>query len=142
MNELKAYCKELDLNYEGDNRDIIFTSWIKDVDRAIAGLDIMALTSLNEGTPVSLIEAQAAARPVISTDVGGVRNVMSANGGIIVPSNDLEQLTTNLEKLVNNADLRFSMGEDGRAFVTEKFNVNRLASDMNSLYTSLLDKDV
>jgi glycosyltransferase involved in cell wall biosynthesis len=57
---------------------ITFTSWIVEVDRVYAGADIVALTSLNEGTPVSLIEAQAAGKPIVTTDVGGIRDVLVA----------------------------------------------------------------
>ena len=58
---------------------LVFTSWRNDVDVICAGLDIIALTSLNEGTPVSLIEAQAAGKPVISTRVGGIADVVLEN---------------------------------------------------------------
>ena len=85
--------KELNINYKEevynpesdkliDKKDdtiiseVIFTSWIKEIDKALPGLDIVALTSLNEGTPVSLIEAQAANIPIVSTNVGGIENVV------------------------------------------------------------------
>ena len=55
---------------------VVFTSWRTDVDTICAGLDIIALTSLNEGTPVSLIEAQAAGKPIVSTRVGGIADVV------------------------------------------------------------------
>src|SRR5687767_3214470 len=58
--------------YPHKEGDLIFTSWRTDIDVVCAGLDIIALTSLNEGTPVSLIEAQAAGKPVVSTRVGGI----------------------------------------------------------------------
>jgi glycosyltransferase involved in cell wall biosynthesis len=69
----------LDFTYYPRNdraAQLVFTSWIKEVDIAVAGLDIVVLTSLNEGTPVSLIEAQAGGKPVVSTRVGGVENVV------------------------------------------------------------------
>jgi glycosyltransferase involved in cell wall biosynthesis len=63
-----------------DRATVTFTSWIKEVDIVNAGVDIVMLTSLNEGTPVSLIEAQAANRPIVSTRVGGIENVVVPGG--------------------------------------------------------------
>ncbi|MEO5893357.1 MAG: glycosyltransferase, partial [Ferruginibacter sp.] len=57
--------------------DIVVTSWEMEIDQVLAGLDIVVLTSYNEGTPVSLIEAQAAYKPVVSTNVGGVKDVIT-----------------------------------------------------------------
>lgn len=76
-------CQKLSLPVAKDaalpETQVVMTSWIKDVDRALAGLDIVCLTSHNEGTPVSLIEAQAASKPVVSTRVGGIENVVLQN---------------------------------------------------------------
>ena len=75
--ELKAYATLLGLDFvngdfePGMKATVHFTSWIKDVDWANSGLDIIALSSSNEGTPVSLIEAQASCKPIVSTRVGG-----------------------------------------------------------------------
>jgi glycosyltransferase involved in cell wall biosynthesis len=81
---LKDYCNQLKLDYsewnEGQKTSLVtFTSWIKDIDWANAGLDIITLTSFNEGTPVSLIEAQASNKPIVTTNVGGVKNVTKQN---------------------------------------------------------------
>ena len=88
---VEEYCGELGLEF-GDATDpkwLTFTSWIKEVDWAIAGLDIVALSSFNEGTPVSLIEAQAGGKPVVSTNVGGIEDIMKIDGsGYLVESDD------------------------------------------------------
>ena len=55
---------------------LVFTSWRGDVDTINAGLDIICLTSFNEGTPVSLIEAQASNKPIVSTRVGGISDIV------------------------------------------------------------------
>ena len=102
-----------------------------------AGLDIVTLTSLNEGTPVTLIEAQAA-KPIVSTDVGGVRDiVMKDKTGLISDSKDINGFTNNLKKLIENKDLRDSLGATGYENVYEKFNYRRLVSDVKSLYNRL-----
>jgi glycosyltransferase involved in cell wall biosynthesis len=124
---------------EGDRPGVTFTSWIHDVERAHAGLDILVLTSLNEGTPVSLIEAQAAGRPVVSTDVGGVRDaLLPGESGWIAPSGDAGGLAAHLAKLVEDAALRRAMGEAGAAFVRGRFHRTRLAEEIRSLYRELL----
>ena len=120
---------------------LIFTSWRTDVDFICAGLDIVALTSLNEGTPVSLIEAQAAGKPVVSTRVGGIADVVLENkSGLLSGVNDEEGLAVNLLKLISDSALRISFGIEGRNFVLGKFGYLRLAKDMSGLYYQLLEK--
>ena len=85
---------ELGLKFNTGNtreKDILtFTSWIKEIDVSNAGLDIIVLTSNNEGTPVSLIEAQASGKPVISTNVGGIENIVIQNEtALLSPVGDL-----------------------------------------------------
>ena len=76
---------------------LVFTSWRSDVDVINAGADIIALTSFNEGTPVSLIEAQAANNPIVSTSVGGISDVvLEGKSGLLSPLNDSQQFCNNL----------------------------------------------
>lgn len=120
--------------------DITFTSWIKQIDIANAGLDIICLTSLNEGTPVSLIEAQASGKPVVSTNVGGIENVVSAGKtGILVNQPNEIEFSQALAHLVSNDALRIQMGESGWGYVSKKFHYTRLINDMSDLYHELLD---
>jgi glycosyltransferase involved in cell wall biosynthesis len=118
---------------------VIFTSWIKNVDWAIAGLDIIAMTSLNEGTPVSLIEAQAADKPVVSTNVGGIENVV-VNGvtGLLSPSMDVISFSENLSKLIEDDLARNKLGQKGWEQVGTKFHYTRLVDDVRRLYFDLL----
>lgn len=119
----------------------ICTSWLTDMDVVLAGLDIVALTSHNEGTPVSLIEAQAAARPVVSTNVGGVGDVVLNNEcGFITKPGDAEEFASALLKLIENKELRERFGITGRRFVQGKYSYQRLVSDMSDYYYGLLDK--
>ncbi|MBK8227402.1 MAG: glycosyltransferase [Flavobacteriales bacterium] len=119
--------------------EVTFTSWIKEIDIVNAGLDIAMLTSLNEGTPVSLIEAQASNRPVVSTDVGGIRNVVQADEtALLCPSGDAEGLAAALERLARNAALRDRMGKGGWAFVRDRYHYTRLIDDTARLYRELL----
>lgn len=127
------------LNSPKSNADLIFTGWILDVERALAGSDIVAMTSLNEGTPVSLIEAQAAAKPVVATDAGGIRDIIIPNvTGFISPPMDEVSFVENLLKVLNNKSLRDSMVLHSRSFTRDKFHYTRLVEDMRLLYRSLL----
>jgi glycosyltransferase involved in cell wall biosynthesis len=124
------------------NASLIFTSWRNDIDVINAGLDIIALTSLNEGTPVSLIEAQAANRPIVSTRVGGIGDIVLENETALLSDiNDITSFRENLLKLVENDELRNRFNKRGADHVQKKFSVDRLASDMSNLYFELLDKE-
>ncbi|SFT88282.1 Glycosyltransferase involved in cell wall bisynthesis [Lishizhenia tianjinensis] len=121
--------------------EIIMTSWIKDIAEFNAGMDVICLSSKNEGTPVSLIEAQATNLPVLSTDVGGVRDiVLDGETGFIVEKGNLETYTEKLRLLIENDELRISMGQKGYPHVSEKFHYSRLVKDMERLYKQLLEK--
>lgn len=120
---------------------LVFTSWRTDVDVVCAGLDIVALTSLNEGTPVSLIEAQAAGKAIVSTRVGGITDVVLENKTALLSDvHDEALFAENLMKLVHDADLRNTLSSAGRDYVLSKFGYQRLVKDMRALYLDLLDK--
>jgi glycosyltransferase involved in cell wall biosynthesis len=120
---------------------IIMTSWIFDIASFNPGMDIICLTSDNEGTPVSLIEAQASGVPIVTTDVGGIRDIVADNTtGYIVPKNDLIQFSEKLKDLVENKDKRELFSKNGWGFVKDKFHYTRLVNDVEMLYKKLLDK--
>ena len=121
------------------NSDLIFTSWIKDADYVFAGSEISALTSLNEGTPVSIIESQAANVPVVSTIVGGIRDVVvEGKTALLSPTQNVDAFSENLLTLINNDEMRKQMSEDGWIFVRDKFHYTRLVNDMKNLYDELM----
>ena len=120
---------------------LTFTSWIKEIDIALAGSDIIALTSFNEGTPVSLIEAQASNKPIVTTNVGGIENVVIPNEtAFLCENNSLPQFSEALLKLIENESIRANMSQKGWVHVKEKFHYTRLVSDMENLYKSLTKK--
>ncbi len=117
----------------------ICTSWQTEMDEVFAGLDIVALCSHNEGTPVSLIEAQAAARPVVSTEVGGVANVVErGRAGFITPAGEVKPFADALLRLTQDAELRADFGSRGKQFVKSRFSYQRLVADMDAYYRRLL----
>lgn len=120
---------------------IQFTSWIKDIGRFNAGMDIVCLTSKNEGTPVSLIEAQAGNIPVITTNVGGVSDIVQhEKTGFIVEPGDLDTYVSHLVELVENEKKREKMSQNGWSFVKEKFHYHTLVKNMDAVYRDLLKK--
>lgn len=120
---------------------VVFTSWIREVDVAYAGLDIVALTSRNEGTPVSLIEAQASARPIVTTGVGGIRDVVHPEeSAFVVDRDDTDGFADALARLVNDPELRRRMGAFAEQDSRERFSYMRLVHDMKELYDRLLQE--
>ena len=98
------------------------------------------MTSFNEGTPVSLIEAQAANKAIVTTSVGGIEDVViSGKTALLSPSNDVEQFAANLLKLVEDDAMRKEFGKEGYAWVNEKFSFRRLVADTTALYDELLE---
>lgn len=123
----------------GINDHVIFTGWRKELAHVYAGLDIVTLTSLNEGTPVSLIEAMAAGRPVISTMVGGVQDLITEGlNGYLVPSQDTDLFVRKLTILMMDGEKRRLFGLHGRESVKDKFSKERLVKDIESLYDECL----
>ena len=118
---------------------LVFTSWRRDIDCVNAGMDIIALTSLNEGTPVSLIEAQAANKPIVSTRVGGIGDIVLENETALLSDvADEKTFCTNLFQIVENSDLRERLGKRGYEHVTTAFSYKRLVNDVRKLYEKSL----
>ena len=123
----------------GVDKRVHFLGWCRDVAAAVSDLDVVVLTSRNEGTPVALIEALACARPVVATDVGGVRFVVQDGvSGYVVPPGDHEAIAAALARILAARPLQQAMGGAGRRFVEPRFGAERLARDMSSLYAELL----
>ncbi|HEX8455723.1 MAG TPA: glycosyltransferase [Pyrinomonadaceae bacterium] len=160
--ELEAQARAL-----GISEQVTFAGTRSDPENFYAALDIVALTSLNEGTPLTLIEAMANARAVVATAVGGVVDLVgepienkgaramsvetekdgtAANTvsytvcerGVRVPSGEAEVFADALQLLVADEALRHELGERGQAFVAEHYSKERLVKDVLNLYSELL----
>ncbi len=117
-----------------------FLGWRADLPRIYADLDVVALSSLNEGSPVALIEAMAAARPVVSTRVGGVEDVVTHDRtGLLVPSRDAVALGDAIQHLLDRPEVRQSLAAAGQLAVFPAYDMRRLLADIDALYSELID---
>jgi len=116
-----------------------FLGWRGDLPTIYGASDIFVLTSRNEGTPVALIEAMAAGVASVSTDVGGVRDVITGpQVGTLVPFGDAEALAEGVRAFVDHPDRRVSVYLAARESVRERFHGRRLLHDIRNLYSDLL----
>jgi glycosyltransferase involved in cell wall biosynthesis len=112
--------------------------WQSNIERVLSAADIVVLTSDNEGTPLSLIQAGMAGLPVVTTNVGSVSEiVLDAVTGIITEL-DVQQIADALENLASNNALRAQLGNAAQEFTLANFGVQRLVHDHEELYKSLL----
>lgn len=125
----------------GLEKCLIFTGWIEDLSGAYADLDVVALTSLNEGTPVSIIEAMASSKAVIATAVGGVTDLITDGyNGIVVDKDDINGFTRGLSGLLKDGALRERLGRRAREFVMQRYSRERLVKDIKRLYEDCAKK--
>lgn len=144
---LESLCKQLNLGYSTPeqpdfSQSIIFTSWRDDIDYVAAGMDIIALTSLNEGNPISLIEAQAASKPIVATNCGGVKDVVKdGETAFLSAVGDLPAFVAHLQQLVEDEALRKNMGARGTKVAFEKFSYTELIRSTCALYEQELSRN-
>ena len=126
----------------GVEHRIFFLGWRSDLERVYADSDLVALTSLNEGTPVSLIEAAAAGRAVVATDVGGVGDVVQHGvGGLLARTRDPQEIAALMLDLLGDRARAEAMGEAGKRFVRGRYAKQRLLSDISRLYAELSERE-
>jgi glycosyltransferase involved in cell wall biosynthesis len=121
----------------GIEKQVIFAGSRKDPEYFYPALDIVALTSRNEGTPLTLIEAMANARPVIATLVGGVVDLVGDDRGLGVRPYDVDAFAAGLGILIKDKMLRDKLGRSGFEFVEKNYRKERLLKDIEDLYGEL-----
>lgn len=137
---------ELRAELERDARSMLgerahFVGWVNDLPALYGALDVVALTSRLEGTPVALIEAAASGTPVVATEVGGVPDVVRhGRTGLLVPPRDPVAVAAQLVTLLDDPEGARRMGEEGAQWVRTRFSRERLADDLTALYAELLAK--
>jgi glycosyltransferase involved in cell wall biosynthesis len=118
-----------------------FTGWRTDLPAVYSDLDVVVCCSRNEGTPVSLIEACAAGKAVIGTQVGGIPDIIAAGvNGLLVPSGDAPALAGAVFELLGDPVRRKSMGLAGRQMVLERHGSDRMVSELKGVYLRLLER--
>ena len=119
---------------------VLFTGWRRDLPGIYADLDVLAVSSDNEGTPVSAIEAMAAGCPVVATRVGGLPDLIEDNKpGRLVPPGDAAALATAILELLDDPAMARELGRTATDTVRQRFTVKRLIGDMDRFYRRLLD---
>src|SRR5205085_11963517 len=129
---------EADVRRAGLGDRVHFTGWATDVASVLSDLDVVALTSRNEGAPFSLIEAAAVGRPVVATRVGGVPTVVvDGVTGFLAEAGDVVGIADHLARLLADDGLRTGVGQAARASVVGRFGRDRLLGEVRDLYASL-----
>jgi len=122
----------------GISDDVFFLGYRRELQPVFAAADVAVLSSDNEGTPVSLIEAAAAGLPAVATDVGGVHEVVSEETGVLVPPGDPAALGNALAAIAGDEDRRRRFGAAARRRALERYDAARLLADIDALYRELL----
>jgi glycosyltransferase involved in cell wall biosynthesis len=133
--ELLEICRERIVNQD---LSVTILGWQSDIEKVLSAADIVVLTSDNEGTPLSLIQAGMAGLPVVTTNVGSVPEIVLDNVTGIITELDVQQIADALENLVDNPKLRAQLGNAAQEFTLANFGVQRLVSDHEELYKKLL----
>ncbi|MFH1857998.1 MAG: glycosyltransferase [Candidatus Omnitrophota bacterium] len=132
--ELEAWCRSRSLE-----KRIRFLGLRKDVARLLPDLDLLVLSSDREGLSMTVLEAMAAALPVVATGVGGTPElVLEGETGFLVPPRDPIQLADRIDRLLRDKALSRRMGEAGRKRVQENFSLEKMTAATEQLYTQLL----
>lgn len=122
-----------------EDASVVFTSWAPDIARVIQALDIIMLTSYNEGTPMSLIEAQLCGKPVVATNVGGVSDTFIADKtGFLIPAGDADMFSKKLILLIENESMRKDMGNAAVNFAAQNFSKKVEVQKVTDLYMECL----
>ena len=132
--QMENYVREI-----GIGNRVSFLGWRYDLPQVYTDLDVVVISSNNEGTPVSAIEAMAAGRPVVATRVGGLVDVISdGETGYLVAPGNVEQLASAVERVLRDGEATDRLRRNARESVKHKFAVGRLTADIDLLYRRLL----
>jgi glycosyltransferase involved in cell wall biosynthesis len=117
---------------------VLCLGWRSDIELILAASDIVILTSDNEGTPLSLIQAGMAGVPVVSTNVGSVSEIVLNQKTGLITSLNVQDLANAVQTLIDDTALHKKLGDEAKKFTLSHFSVNRLVSDHEALYRGLI----
>jgi glycosyltransferase involved in cell wall biosynthesis len=125
---------------ESENLQILFLGWRSDPEDLIAASDLLLMTSRNEGTPISAIQAQVLGVPVLSTNVGAIKEiVIDRKTGFIAPF-DAEHFQEIISRLSQNRSLWKNLSKEAKLQAQSRFSLNRLVKDHEDLYKEITIK--
>jgi len=133
--ELMEMCRERILR---EDLPVKILGWQSDIEKVLSAADAVILTSDNEGTPLSLIQAGMAGLPVVTTNVGSVSEIVMNDTTGIITSLNVHEIASAIEKLVNDSQLRDQLGANAQQFTAAYFGVQRLVNDHEELYKKLI----
>jgi glycosyltransferase involved in cell wall biosynthesis len=117
---------------------VIFIGWRSDIENVIYDSDIVVLTSVNEGTPISLIQAGLAGKPTVSTNVGSVKEIVLDGKTGLITELTPESISIAIDILIKDKALRNRFGLAAKAHTQANYSVNRLIQDHAELYKNLI----
>ena len=135
--EKLQYCEE---RVDAENLPVTFLGWREDIEVVLAAADFVILTSDNEGTPLSLIQAGMVGLPVVATNVGSTNEIVVDGETGFLTDLSVSQLADAVVKVATNSDLRAKMGAAGKEYTMARYGVERLVKDHQDLYLRLLNR--
>jgi len=134
FDEIQLKTKELNLE-----ESVHFSGWSLDIENTYAGIDALLLTSLNEGTPITLFEAMASGVPVIATAVGGVTDLISdGQSGYLCEVNNIDELVLKIKKVLFDPDKTQQIIANAKSNVQNRFSYQRLIDEVENFYSSFI----
>jgi glycosyltransferase involved in cell wall biosynthesis len=133
--ELLTLTKQLDLT-----RNVIFLGFRSDINNLLAQFDVFVLSSLYEGLPLCILEAMAAGKPIVATDVDGTNEILvNSKTGLLVPAGQPEKFAEALLSIIVDPDCAIEMGKSARKFVAVKHNIEKMITQYEAFYKEILD---
>jgi glycosyltransferase involved in cell wall biosynthesis len=135
--DLLQYCQDRAL---AENLPVTFLGWREDIEVVLAASDFVLLTSDNEGTPLSLIQAGMVGIPVVATNVGSTNEIVVNGETGLLTDLSVDQLAKAVAKVATDSALRAKMGATGKEYTLARYGVARLVKDHQDLYLRLLNR--
>ena len=135
--DLLAYCQD---RASTENLPITFLGWREDIEVVLAAADFVLLTSDNEGTPLSLIQAGMVGIPVVATNVGSTNEIVVDGQTGLLTDLSIKELSDAVAKVAADSALRAKMGASGKEYTLARYGVARLVNDHQDLYLKLLKR--
>ncbi len=121
---------------KGLNQRVVLTGWRRDIPAILHIFDIFVLTTLHEGLPRSMVEAMATGKPVLTTRVGGIRDIIiHRNNGLLVEPHDIESMAEYIDELIRDKDFALRLGNEGKKSLGRLFDIDEMVKNIDILYS-------